>query len=89
MSQATRAFLMTVLAEEMNLEVSEADLSDDLPLGSSGLALESLNFTELVMHAERTLGVSIPDSDIDKIASFTVGELIDYLDARLEQATPR
>ncbi|MGI8665126.1 MAG: acyl carrier protein [Jatrophihabitans sp.] len=89
MSQTTRAFLMTVLAEEMNLEVSEADLSDDLPLGSSGLALESLNFTELVMHAERTLKVSIPDADIDKIASFTVGELIDYLDARLEQAAPR
>jgi acyl carrier protein len=83
MSETTRDFLVDLLRGTMNLDLSDDQLNDDVPLGSSGIGLESLDFTELVMHAEATLGVSIPDEDATRIASFTVGELLDYLDGHL------
>lgn len=89
MSEQTLRFLLDVLADDLNLEVSEATLRNEVPLGSSGLGMESLNFTELVMHAERRFGIVIPDSDLNRITSFTVGELLGYLDGRLaERTTP-
>jgi acyl carrier protein len=85
MSERTRAFLLEVLADDLNLDLTEAQLRDELPLGSAGLGMESLNFVELAMQAERRLGVPVPDSDLDRIASFTVGELIEHLDQRLRE----
>lgn len=81
MSDITRDFLLEVVSDDLNLHPSE--LRDDLLLGSGGLGMESLSYVELAMHADRRLGIRIPDSDLDQIASYTVGELLDYLDARL------
>ncbi|HJQ01823.1 MAG TPA: phosphopantetheine-binding protein [Jatrophihabitans sp.] len=81
MSELTRNFLLEVLSEDLNLH--PAELPDDLLLGSGGLGMESLSYVELGMHAHRRLGIQIPDPDLDQIASYTVGELLDYLDARL------
>lgn len=82
MSVTTRAFLLSVLRDHMSLDVDDASLVDDLPLGSNGLDLESLGFTELVVHAEQRFGVTIPDEDMDVISSCTVREFVEYLDKR-------
>jgi acyl carrier protein len=86
MSDTTRAFLLGVLRDDMNLRVTEDDLGPEVPLGSSGLGLESLDLVELGMQADETLGVAVPDEDYRLISSYTVGEFLDYLDTRLGAA---
>lgn len=87
MGKSTRAFLLKVLRDDMNLDVEDALLTDDLPLGSSGLDLESIGFTELALHAETQLGVRIPDRDLGTISGYTVRQFTDYLDDRLPGGT--
>lgn len=81
-SDTSRAFLLDTLSNEMNLGITDADIEPDVPIGSTGLDLGSLDIVELTMQAERAFGVKIPDEDIDRIAGGTVGDLIGYLDER-------
>lgn len=83
MSEKTRQFLIKVLHEDMNLSIDDDSLTPDLPLGSAGIGLESLDFIQLGMEADSELGVAVPDEDISVIASLTVGGFLDYLDQRL------
>jgi acyl carrier protein len=87
-SERTKQFLVSILHEDMNLDIDRDRLTPDLPLGSSGLGLESLDLVQLAMQAEGKLGVGISDEDTSRIASFTVGELLDYLDQRLGRDPP-
>ncbi len=88
MTQRTRDFLIHVLRDTMNLRIDDATLTDDTPIGSSGLALESMEIVELALHTEQELGVAIPDEDLGRVSRFTVGELIGYLDAGIRNEAP-
>lgn len=88
MSEKTRQFLIKVLHEDMNLSIDDDSLTPDLPLGSAGIGLESLDFIQLGMEADSELGVAVPDEDISVIASLTVGGFLDYLDQRLGLGDP-
>ena len=84
MTQQTRDFFLHVLRDKMNLDIDDAALADNTPLGSSGLDLDSMGIIELAQHAEQQLGVAIPDEDLNAVARFTVRDLLDYLDARIQ-----
>jgi acyl carrier protein len=84
MTRQTRDFFIHVLRDKMNLDIDDAALADDTPLGSSGIELDSMSIIELAQHAEQQLGVTIPDEDLTTVARFTVGDLLDYLDTRIQ-----
>lgn len=71
-----REFVLTTLAEEMNVPIDRDSLTDDSPIGTSGIDLESLSLVELTLRLERQFGVSIPDSDIEALGAMTLGELV-------------
>jgi acyl carrier protein len=70
-----REWVLSTLANEMNVPIDRAKITDDSPVGTSGIDLESLSLVELTLRLEREYGVQIPDSDIEAIGAMTLGQL--------------
>lgn len=75
-SDDVREFVLTTLTTEMNVPLDRAGITDDSPIGTSGIDLESLSLVELTLRLEREFGVKIPDSDIEAIGAMTLGQLV-------------
>ena len=80
MKDEIKEYILSVLINEFNLPIERETVTDKTELGPSGLNLESLTFVELAFRLEDKYGISIPEDDYDKIATFTTGALVDYLD---------
>jgi len=70
-----REFVLSTLAGEMNVPIDRARITDDSPIGTSGIDLESLSLVELTLRLERAFEVKIPDTDIEAIGAMTLGQL--------------
>ncbi|WP_305783547.1 acyl carrier protein [Symbioplanes lichenis] len=77
---STTEFIIHVLRDKMQMPTD--GVSPRTPLGTGGLDLESIGFTELAMHCEEGLGVAIPDDELGLLPGMTVQGLAGYLDAR-------
>lgn len=64
MYEETRAFILTVIRDVINLPLPEK-VEDDLPLGEGGLGLESLATIELVLQLEGRYGIELPEEELD------------------------
>ena len=60
------------------------ELSPDLPLGSSGLGLDSIAMVEVLLACEELFGVAIAE-DALALPSLTVGSLVAALQVRVPQ----
>jgi acyl carrier protein len=60
------------------------ELSSDLPLGASGLGLDSIAMVEVLLECEELFGVAIA-GDALALPSLTVGSLIEALQVRVPQ----
>lgn len=71
--------LIALLAEQLDVDAGEiteeTDIIDDL-------GADSLDVVDLVMSLEDEFDLEIPDEDIENIR--TVGELVKYLEGRVE-----
>jgi len=83
MSDHVRQFVIDSLGG-MNYDIEGID--DDTPLGPAGVDLESLALAELAVRMEDRYGVTFEESDLEKVASMTVGELVSELDSRIAAA---
>ncbi|MEU5386370.1 MULTISPECIES: acyl carrier protein [Kitasatospora] len=72
MSADINRFIVKSLAE-MNYDTSE--ISDETPLGPSGLDLESLALAEIAIQVEDEYGVRIDEDETEQLALMTLGEL--------------
>lgn len=72
-----RATLAKELKQDVNMITPEHALRDDL-------GLNSLDAIELMFKIEEEFDLSIPDEDMQKLA--TVGDVITYLERRLNEA---
>ncbi|MEG1255224.1 acyl carrier protein [Clostridium sp.] len=67
------------IAEQLSIDekeiTMEASFVDDL-------GADSLDIVELIMALEEEFDIEIPDEDAEKIA--TVGDVVDYIKARVE-----
>ncbi|GAA3435372.1 acyl carrier protein [Kutzneria kofuensis] len=70
-----REFVLSTLAGEMNVPIDRDKITDDSPIGTSGIDLESLSLVELTLRLEREFEVKIPDTDIEAIGAMTLGQL--------------
>jgi acyl carrier protein len=71
MTTQVRQFIVDAL-REMNYDVD--DVTDETPLGATGLDLESLGIAELGLRVEDEYGVRFDDDDTEKMAVMTLGE---------------
>lgn len=74
MHEETRAFVLTVVRDVMNLPLP--DRVDDGTLGDSGLGLESLATIELMLQLEGEYDIELPESELDPEVVSTLGELV-------------
>ncbi len=57
-----KAQIKTLLVENLMLQVSADEISDDLPLfGAGGLGLDSVDALQLVVALDKNYGLKIPD----------------------------
>ncbi len=71
-----REFVLTTVIDEMNILTSREGLTDESPVAVSGLDLDSLSLIELCLRLETRFGMEIPDTDIEPLASLTLGGLV-------------
>ncbi len=71
-----REFVLTAVIDEMNILTSRAGITDDSPVTVGGLDVDSLSLIELTMRLETRFGVEIPDTDIEPLATLTLGGLV-------------
>lgn len=83
MRDQIRQFVIDSLGE-MNYDVEGVD--DETPLGPAGVDLESLALAELAVRMEERYGVTFDESDLEKVASMTIGELVTHLGTEIAAA---
>ncbi|MPY61882.1 acyl carrier protein [Streptomyces spongiae] len=71
-----REFILTSVIDEMNVLLSRDGITDDSPMTVDGLEVDSLSLIELTMRLESRFGVEIPDTDIEPLATLTLGGLV-------------
>ena len=72
-----REFVLHTITEDMNHPLDMVEITDDSPLGTTGIDLDSLSLIELTMRLERRFGVKFPDSDIEPVGAMKLGDLVD------------
>jgi len=78
--EAFRTILEDVLEEE-NLAINESTRAKDVP------SWDSLNHVRLLVHIERTYGISFPVDSVERLQN--VGELIGLINHLMDQQTGR
>jgi len=71
-----REFVLTAVIDEMNILTSRDGITDESPVTVGGLDVDSLSLIELTLRLESRFGVEIPDTDIEPLASLTLGGLV-------------
>ena len=66
----------------LRAHIGEVELRPDLPLGGSGLGLDSIALVEVLVDCEKKFGVTITEEILDQ-PSFTVGFLVERIQALL------
>ncbi|GAA0895411.1 hypothetical protein GCM10009574_068720 [Streptomyces asiaticus] len=71
-----REFVLSTISEEMNHPLAADEISDDSPMGTGGIDIDSLGLIELLLRLERRFDVKFPDSDIEQAGAMNLGDLI-------------
>lgn len=69
-----------ILSETSTLGKEVLNFSDDLSLTKQGV--DSLDSLDFFLKIEESYGISIPDSDIDKLS--TVNQICKYLESKIK-----
>ncbi|MEU7366190.1 acyl carrier protein [Streptomyces hygroscopicus] len=71
-----RQFVLSTISEDMNHPLDTDEITDDSPMGTGGIDIDSLGLIELVLRLERRFHVKFPDSDIEQVGAMNLGELV-------------
>jgi len=86
--QAVLDRVRNLLVEKLNLRLAPADIDPDVPIFTSGLALDSVDAVELVIHLE-DLGLKLADDTVAVPALRTVNTIVDAVLALREGEVTR
>jgi len=79
MSDKVRELVLDSL-KEMSYDVTEID--GDMPLGPSGIDLESLTIAELAVRVEDALGVKFYEDEMETVVTMTLDEFVAEIASR-------
>jgi len=88
MKTEIQEYLMSVLVNEFHLPIDPDTAGERLELGPGGLNIGSLTFVDLAFRIEDRYGFSIPDDDQLRIAAFSLGDLVAYIEGKLSDGVP-
>ena len=75
--------LKRLIVERLNLiDVTPADIGDDLPLFKTGLGLDSIDALELTLNVEKEYGVKVANSEQAMQAFQSVSTLAAFIEQR-------
>lgn len=75
---ALKQRIKTMMVENLMLQVTAADISDDMPLfGPGGLGLDSVDALQLVVGLDKNFGLKIPDPAAAKQVLQSVNTIAD------------
>jgi acyl carrier protein len=63
----------------LRLQMSPADIADDITLFGEGLGLDSIDALELVLEIERTFGVAVGDEETAKRVLRSVNSIAEFI----------
>jgi Acyl carrier protein len=75
-AQALKERIKAMMVENLMLQVTAAEIADDLPLfGPGGLGLDSVDALQLVVALDKTFGLKIPDPATAKVVLQSVNAM--------------
>jgi len=85
MSDPLNERLKQIIITTLRLEdITPDQIQDDAPLIGSGLALDSIDALELVVHLEKEFGIKIASSEESRQALANINSLATFIRARAE-----
>jgi acyl carrier protein len=79
--------IKTIMVENLMLQITAADIADDLPLfGPGGLGLDSVDALQLVVALDKNFGLKIPDPAAAKQILQSVNTIADAVKEKLATA---
>ncbi|HEY9509398.1 MAG TPA: acyl carrier protein [Verrucomicrobiae bacterium] len=85
--QALKERIKAMMVENLMLQVTAAEISDDLPLfGPGGLGLDSVDALQLVVALDKNFGLKIPDPATAKVVLLSVNTIADAVQKKLASA---
>jgi acyl carrier protein len=74
--QALKERIKSMMVENLMLQVTAAEIGDDLPLfGPGGLGLDSVDALQLVVALDKNFGLKIPDPATAKVVLQSVNTI--------------
>jgi len=85
--QALKERIKTMMVENLMLQVTAAEISDELPLfGPGGLGLDSVDALQLVVALDKNFGLKIPDPATAKVVLLSVNTIAEAVQKKLASA---
>ena len=86
-TNALKEQIKTLMVENLMLQITTADIADDLPLfGPGGLGLDSVDALQLVVALDKNFGLKIPDPAAAKQVLQSVNTIADAVKEKLAAA---
>lgn len=83
-ANALKERIKTMLVENLMLQVTAAEISDDMPLfGPGGLGLDSVDALQLVVALDKNFGLKVPDPAAAKVILQSVNTMADAVQKKL------
>jgi acyl carrier protein len=83
-SNSLKEQIKTIMVENLMLQITAADITDDLPLfGPGGLGLDSVDALQLVVALDKNFGLKIPDPAAAKQILQNVNTIADAVKEKL------
>jgi len=83
-AQALKERIKAMMVENLMLQVTAADIADDLPLfGPGGLGLDSVDALQLVVALDKNFGLKIPDPAAAKQTLQSVNTIVEAVRKKL------
>lgn len=81
---ALKERIKTMMVENLMLQVTAAEIRDDLPLfGAGGLGLDSVDALQLVVALEKNFALKIPDPAVAKQVLHSVNTMAEAVGKKL------
>ncbi|HET7623704.1 MAG TPA: acyl carrier protein [Verrucomicrobiae bacterium] len=83
-ANALKERIKTMLVENLMLQVTAAEISNDMPLfGPGGLGLDSVDALQLVVALDKNFGLKVPDPSSAKVILQSVNTMADAVQKKL------
>lgn len=75
--------LKEIIATDLELNISEAEIVDDIPLNEEGIGLDSISTINFIVQIEKKFGFSFSDEDISIDLFSSINKLAAFISSKI------